>query len=30
MPEGVDVAWERGRPVTDHELEELKSVSSKS
>jgi len=27
MPEGVDVAWERGRPVTDHELEELKCPS---
>ena len=27
MPEGVDVAWERGRPVTDRELEELKCPS---
>jgi NAD-dependent deacetylase len=24
LPEGLDVAWEKGRPVTDHELERLR------
>ena len=27
MPEGIDIAWEKGRPVTRHELDELKCPS---